>query len=69
MFRNYIFISILDVNECDDDVSSGSYHECDDVCNNVAGSYSCECAHPGYELDTDNRTCLGKFCNVNRGFC
>ena len=33
---------------------------CTDVCNNVPGSYQCECDDTGYELDSDKHSCVGK---------
>ena len=48
-------ISILyikDINECNGD------HECDQLCNNIVGSYICSC-DSGYELQSDNRSCEG----------
>ena len=41
-----------DVNECN------GVHECDHDCTNVDGSYMCSC-DPGYELQSDNKTCEG----------
>ncbi len=34
--------------------------ECSHDCYNNVGSYSCDCAHIGYELDNDDVTCVGK---------
>ena len=42
-----------DVNEC-----NGDHEQCDHLCTNVDGSYICSC-DPGYELQSDNRTCEG----------
>jgi len=44
----------VDVNECENK-NGGCSHKCA----NDWGSYHCECP-PGYELDLNNRTCLGK---------
>ena len=41
----------LDVNEC-----SIGEHDCEDVCTNTVGSYSCSC-RDGYALDDNGRTC------------
>ena len=46
------FIILTDINECNGD------HNCDHNCDNVNGSYVCSC-DPGYELQSDNRTCEG----------
>ena len=50
-----IMFSLLDVNECN--ASNGG---CNQVCINVIGSFLCSC-NTGYELDTDQRTCVGMF--------
>ena len=42
----------LDINECNGD------HECDHSCTNVDGSFICSC-DPGYQLQSDRRTCEG----------
>ena len=47
--HNYVF---KDINECNGN------HQCDHECINVDGSYACSC-DPGYELESDNRTCKG----------
>ena len=44
-----------DINECD--VENGG---CSDICNNEPGSWSCACPE-GFQLDTDQVTCIGKF--------
>lgn len=48
-------MSILDVDECVDGT------DCSHICNNTVGGFICNC-FSGYELDTDNRTCIGTFC-------
>jgi len=45
---------ILDIDEC----RTGT-HNCEQVCVNTEGSYSCEC-FSGHELGSDKRTCNGK---------
>nr|XP_053635065.1 low-density lipoprotein receptor-related protein 8-like [Cherax quadricarinatus] len=46
--------SCEDVDECQGNVSV-----CDHFCNNLKGSYQCQC-HPQYELQPDNATCITK---------
>ena len=48
-----------DILECSQDPNPCSQH-----CNELEGSYSCSCDETGYELDTDQATCIGK---RNRG--
>ena len=48
-----LLISILDINEC-----AGNQHQCDHICFNNNGSYSCGCRN-GYRLIEDGRTCHG----------
>lgn len=46
----------IDINEC----ASDSTNECNQNCSNTpAGSYTCYCI-TGYELDSDDTTCVGK---------
>jgi hypothetical protein len=45
-----------DIDEC----KSGS-SGCDHKCLNTPGTYHCEC-NDGFYLDTNNRTCIGRFC-------
>ena len=44
----------IDVDECV--TNNGG---CDHYCTNTIGSFVCSC-YPGYTLDGDGRTCLGK---------
>ena len=48
----YVLLLLKDVNECNGD------HECDHSCANLDGSYTCSC-DPGYELQSDHRSCEG----------
>ena len=48
---------VIDVNECLTD-NGGCTHQC----NNTVGSYYCSCWN-GYELSSDNHTCIGKYTN------
>ena len=47
-------IYLSDVNEC-----STNNGGCNQVCTNNIGSFVCSC-NAGYELDSDERTCVGK---------
>ena len=38
-------------------------HNCSQICVELEGSFSCFC-YPGYELQEDGATCLGKYCYV-----
>ena len=44
-------VIVIDIDEC-----STNAHECEDVCSNTVGSYSCSCGE-GYVLNEDGRTC------------
>ena len=52
---NSLFVSPSDNDEC---LSSNGF--CAQQCINTAGSYSCRCNH-GFFLDSNGRTCSGKF--------
>ena len=49
----YIYIN-LDIDECALNISG-----CNQNCTNTNGSYFCSC-YPGYEIENDNTTCIGK---------
>ena len=50
--------SRVDIDECLEGSS-----DCQQVCINTAGNYSCSC-RSGYELDdNDGKSCLGTFCS------
>ena len=51
----YKSVSSADINEC---LSSNGF--CAQQCINTAGSYFCRC-NPGFYLDSNGRTCSGKF--------
>ena len=50
----YIF-SPTDIPEC-----SQSPNPCSQYCVEEEGSYSCTCNETGYQLDVDQKTCIGK---------
>ena len=45
---------IIDINEC----TEGA-HDCDHICTNNEGSYTCSCSR-GYSLAGDGKSCTGK---------
>ena len=45
----------IDVDEC----SKGS-HNCDQICTNTDGSFTCSC-EPGFKLSTDRKSCIGMY--------
>ena len=45
--------AIIDIDECE-----ANQHNCTQLCNNIDGSYFCDCV-AGYSLDSDNITCNG----------
>ena len=55
---------IIDINECleGNGGCSCKYNseDCVSTCINTSGYYNCSCSQ-GYELDSDNLTCIGKF--------
>ena len=60
-YNNYS--SIPDIDEC----SSSSTNECDHVCTNTEGSYTCSC-NSGYTLKADEHSCYcGSQLNASRG--
>ena len=56
-------VTCRDVDECE-----AGLHECQQLCVNTAGGFSCEC-NPGFELNDDGSTCSGKinYCRANCG--
>ena len=42
-----------------DECANSTTHNCQQVCVNTVGSYSCSC-HSGYEFNSDGKTCSGK---------
>ena len=50
----YVLLKQLDINEC----SLGT-DQCSQGCQNIAGSYTCNCS-TGYRLNTDGRGCDGE---------
>ena len=47
-----------DVNECEESLA-----DCDHLCHNSEGSYTCSCKE-GYALDANERSCTGKYQNA-----
>ena len=47
-----------DIDECAVDNNAG----CEQVCNNLPGSYTCGC-NDGYQLDEDGHNCSGMLTN------
>ena len=50
-----VLIFSIDVDEC----SEGS-HNCDQICTNTDGSFTCSC-EPGFKLSTDRKSCIGMY--------
>ena len=50
----FVHVLSIDVNECD--TNNGG---CSQTCTNTIGSFECLC-NTGYELDSDESTCIGK---------
>ena len=48
----YIYFC-LDIDEC-----TAGTHDCDQVCTNTDGSFTCSC-NSGYTLDSNGRRCNG----------
>ena len=48
----YLPFSYEDIDECADNL-----HDCDQVCNNLVGSFNCSC-NDQFILDTDSRACI-----------
>ena len=53
-----LILSHTDIDECSEGISG-----CSQLCSNIIGSYSCSC-HNGYQVGSDNHTCLGKMNNA-----
>lgn len=55
------FVCLVDVDEC-----QNSLHRCgeDQLCNNLPGSYRCEC-QTGYQYDSFRRMCVGMLDTVH----
>ena len=47
----YVYFTLTEIDEC----TTGS-HLCEQLCDNVAGSYNCRCEF-GFSLNGDRRTC------------
>ena len=56
---NLLYNSISDINECDH--NNGG---CAQLCNDTDGSFTCSC-NPGYSLDVDGKSCIGKYILIN----
>ncbi len=41
---------------------------CDHICTNELPGFSCSC-RPGYQLQTDNKKCLGKYSLLTKSIC
>lgn len=55
------FNYLLDINECDT-----SSHGCEQICNNLPGSYECICHH-GLQIDpTNDKKCIGEWFMWNK---
>ena len=54
LIQHIFFIIFADIDECAHNISG-----CNQNCTNTIGSYFCSC-YPGYDIQNDNRTCVGK---------
>lgn len=55
----FILKHFTDVDECSSD------HGCEQICNNLPGSFECAC-HPGLQIDsTNNKKCIGESFNCS----
>ena len=59
---DFLFVFSPDILEC-----SQTPNPCSQYCAEEPGSYSCICDQTGYQLDVDQKTCIGKstFIDVN----
>lgn len=55
--NSFLFDLFADIDECAEGTAG-----CAQICQNSAGSFHCEC-RSGYQLGTDNKSCLGKLQN------
>lgn len=46
--------TFVDIDECDEGL-----HNCEQICINSIGSYTCQC-YSGCELNSNNHSCTGK---------
>ena len=48
-----------DIDDCEDNDGRGP---CSDICENLEGTYRCQCSIPGYVIDFDHdpHNCVGK---------
>ena len=53
------FVVFLDIDEC-----SENSHDCEQVCVNTPGSFTCSCGE-GYEALYDGRSCVGRYTNIS----
>ena len=55
MLIDALVVVHTDINECENAIGG-----CNHVCTNTIGSFLCSC-NAGYELDSDQRTCVGEY--------
>lgn len=48
----FYYCTFIDINECN------SYHECEQICQNLPGTFECACEE-GYFLQVDGKQCAG----------
>ena len=65
-YNNLFFYNVNIITHADIDECREGNHTCEDVCENIIGSYYCSCSRQGYRLHTDGITCQGEiFKSIN----
>ena len=59
-----LLLSCAGPTECQDGVTNNCTQTCTRIVSNGTSSYECGCKE-GYELNSDNATCVGKYAKSN----